>query len=41
MFKNSLSYSGTLIWNSIPLEIRNANTIGDFVKKCITRMKDL
>ena len=33
MFKNSLSYSGTLIWNSIPLEIRNVNTIGDFVKK--------
>ena len=33
MFKNSLSYSGTLIWNSIPLEIRNSNTIGDFVKK--------
>ena len=33
MFKNNLSYSGTLIWNSIPLEIRNANTIGDFVKK--------
>ena len=32
MFKNSLSYSGTLIWNSIPFEIRNANTIGDFVK---------
>ena len=32
MFKNSLSYSGTLIWNSIPLEQRNANTIGDFVK---------
>ena len=41
MFKNSLSYSGTLIWNSIPLEIRMANTIGDFVKKCITWMKDL
>ena len=32
MFKNSLSYSGTLIWNSIPVEIRNANMIGDFVK---------
>ena len=32
MFKNSLSYSGTLIWNSIPVEMRNANTIGDFVK---------
>ena len=41
MFKNSLSYSGTLIWNSIPLEIRNANSIGDFAKKCITWMKDL
>ena len=26
-------YSDTLIWNSIPLEIGNANTIGDFVKK--------
>ena len=24
MFKNSLSYSGTLIWNSIPIGIRNA-----------------
>ena len=33
VFKNSLSYSGTLIWNSIPVEIRNAYTIGDFVKK--------
>ena len=32
MFKNNLSYSGTLIWNSIPVEIRNANTIADFVK---------
>ena len=31
MFKNSLSYSGTLIWNTIPVEIRNgnANTIDD------------
>ena len=33
MFKNSLSYSGTLIWNSIPVAIRIANTIGDFLKK--------
>ena len=42
MFKNSyLSYSGTLMWNSIPLEIRIANTFGDFVKKCLTWMKDL
>ena len=36
-----ISYSGTLIWNSIPLEIRNADTIGDFIKKCITWIKDL
>ena len=32
MFKNSLSYSGTFIWNSIPVEIRNVNTIDDFAK---------
>ena len=36
MFKNSLSYSSTLIWNNIPVEIRNANMIGVFVKKCLT-----
>ena len=41
MFKNSLSYSSTLIWNSITVEIRNANPIGDFVKKCFKWMKDL
>ena len=41
MFKNILSYSSTLIWNSIPVDIRKANTIGDFVKKCLTWMKDL
>ena len=41
MFKNSLFYSGTLIWNSIPLEIRNANSIGDLVKKCIAWVKGL
>ena len=32
MFKNSLSYSDTLIWNSVSVEIRNANMIGNFVK---------
>ena len=41
MFKNSLSYSGDLIWNSIQVEIRNAYTIGAFVKKCLTWMKYL
>ena len=24
LFKNSISYAGTIIWNSIPLEIKNA-----------------
>ena len=40
MFKNSLSYSGSLIWNSIPLEIRNANTIDSFVDKCLKWMQE-
>ena len=35
MFKNSLSYSGALIWNSIPTEIKNATTINSFVNKCL------
>ena len=40
MFKNSVSYSGALTWNSIPFEIRNANTINAFIKKVLTWMKD-
>ena len=40
IFKNSLSYSGTLIWNSIPVEIRNTNTIDSFVNKCSKWMKE-
>ena len=27
LFKNSLSYSGAIIWNSIPLEIKNSNSL--------------
>ena len=27
LFKNSISYSGTIIWNGIPLEIKNADYI--------------
>ena len=26
LFKNSLSYSGAVIWNSIPLEIKHATS---------------
>ena len=44
MFKNtntcSLSYSGALIWNSIPAEIKNATTINSFVNKCLEWMKE-
>ena len=39
LFKNSLSYSGAIIWNSIPLEIKNSNSLDIFVKKCKAWMK--
>ena len=40
LFKNSLSYSGAVIWNSIPLEIKNATSINNFVSKCTAWMKN-
>ena len=39
LFKNSLSYSGAIIWNSIPLEIKNSNSLDIFVNKCKAWMK--
>ena len=40
IFKNSSSYSGAIIWNSIPLEIKESNSQLDiFVKKCKAWMK--
>ena len=41
LFKNGLSYmySGTIIWNSIPLEIKNSNSLDIFVNKCKAWMK--
>ena len=31
LFKNRLSYSGAVIWNSIPMEIKNATShLGNF-----------
>ena len=39
LFKNSLSYSGAIIWNSIPLEIKGSNSLDIFVKKCKAWMK--
>ncbi len=39
IFKGSLSYSGAIIWNSIPLHIRNANSIAVFTANCSAWMK--
>ncbi len=38
MFKNSLSYSGAVIWNSIPLHIRNSKSIKSFSTNCMEWM---
>ncbi len=40
MFKGSLSYSGALIWNSIPLNIRNSTSLTSFTNNCVKWMKD-
>ena len=40
LFKNSLSYSGAVIWNSIPLEIKNATSVNNFVIKCTALMNN-
>ena len=39
LFKNSLSYSGAIIWNSIPLEIKKSKSLDIFVNKCKAWMK--
>lgn len=39
LFKSSISYSGALVWNSIPLDIKNSNTIESFTRRCLTWMK--
>lgn len=41
LFKNSFSYSGAIIWNSIPLEIKNSTSINIFINKCLAWMKDV
>ena len=34
-FKQSLRYSGCLIWNSLPKEVKNAQTISTFHNRCL------
>ena len=38
LFKNSFSYSGALVWNSIPLWIKNSSTIESFTNNCLKWM---
>ena len=39
LFKNSLSISGALVWNSVPLCIKNSKTIESFTNNCLQWMK--
>ena len=39
LFKNSLSYSGALVWNSVPLWIKISSTIESFTINCLQWMK--
>ena len=39
LFKGSLSYSGVIVWNSIPVSIKNSSSLTVFVKRCTIWMK--
>ncbi|MCU7800226.1 MAG: hypothetical protein KZQ70_08805 [gamma proteobacterium symbiont of Lucinoma myriamae] len=39
LFKNSLSYSGAIVWNSIPPDFKKATNINSFASKCMTWMR--
>ena len=34
LFKGSLSSSGVIVWNSIPVNIKNSQSLDVFVKRC-------
>ena len=34
LFKGSLSFSGIMVWNSIPVNIMNSQSLDIFVKRC-------
>lgn len=38
LFKGSLSFSGVIVWNSIPVSIKQSPSLNSFVKKCIEWM---
>ena len=39
LFKGSLSYSGVVVWNSIPIDIKNSKSLDIFIKKCTDWIK--
>ena len=41
IFKDSISYLGPIIWNSIPNEIKNSSTCSSFIQKIISWLKNL
>ena len=40
IFKISLPYSGALVWNRIPTDIKSADTLSSFVLKCSNWLKE-
>lgn len=34
-FKHSMRYSGCLVWNSLPEEVKSSQTIDTFHKRCL------
>ena len=40
LFKGSLTFSGVIVWNSIPVEIKMSPTLDNFVKRCTMWLKD-
>ena len=39
LFKGSLSYSGVIVWNSIPVSIKDSSSLPIFIKKCTEWIK--
>ena len=39
LYKGSFSYSGLVVWNSLPTSIKLASSLDTFVKKCTEWLK--
>ena len=39
LFKGSLSDSGVMVWNSIPVSIKDSSSLPIFIKKCTEWIK--